>query len=108
MTAFKLKPTGSIGTSGVSVLDGTAGNSTTIIGLTVSNITNGIILVDVYITRAGTDYYLLKGTDLLPGRSVVPSGADQKLVLESGDSLKVKSSVAASVDVLASYMLYPI
>ena len=38
------------------------------------------------------------------GGALVPIGGDQKLVLESGDALKVLSSASSSADVIASVL----
>lgn len=91
-----------LGTSAVVVYSATT--QTTIIGLTLANTTTSVITVDVYVNSASTNYYLVKGATVPAGGALVPVGGDQKLVLESGDSLRAVSSLASSVDVICSVL----
>jgi len=99
---FKNYPSAAVGTSAATIV--TASAATTVIGLTVANITASTINVDVYTTIGGSDYYIVKGAVIPSGGALVPIGGDQKLVLESGDALKVLSSAASSADVIASVL----
>jgi hypothetical protein len=47
---------------------------------------------------------LVKGADVAVGGALVVVGGDQKLVLQTGDVLKAKSSVATSADVILSVL----
>jgi len=91
-----------MGTSAVVIYSATT--QTTVIGLTLANTTTSVLTVDVYITSSATNYYLVKGATIPPGGALVPVGGDQKLVLESGDSLRALSSLASSVDVICSVL----
>jgi hypothetical protein len=102
MATFKNGLSVNIGTSDTSVLTGTA--VTTIIGLTVANITSAMVTVDVMLTSGATTAYIVKGAPVMPGGSLIAVGGDQKVVLEINDILKVKSSAASSVDVICSYL----
>lgn len=94
-----------IGTTAISVYTATSPVLTsTLIGMTVANTTNDQVFVDVYVTRSSTDYYLVKGASVVVGGALVPIGGDQKLVLEQGDSLSVKSNTANSLDVTVSLL----
>jgi hypothetical protein len=74
-----------------------------IIELDVCNVTNGAVTCDVYITKSALDYYIVKGAPVPVGGSLqVISG--QKIVLEAGDTLKLKSSVASSIDAIVSIL----
>jgi hypothetical protein len=82
-----------------------AGSTTaTVIGLSVANTTESSITADIYITRSATDYYLVKGAFINAGSTFIASGGDEKMVLIAGDALKVVSSAATSVDVIASVL----
>jgi len=48
--------------------------------------------------------YIVKGAVVPVGGALVPVGGDQKVVLETGDALKVVSSDATSADVIASVL----
>lgn len=104
---FKRKVQASIGTTLTSVGTYTVPASTqvTIIGLTVANTSVSNITVDVTLYNGVTDYYIVKNCPVPIGSSVVIIGGDQKVVLESGDSVRVKQSdAAASADVIMSIL----
>ena len=92
-----------VGTSATTVVTGTG--QTTVIGMTIANTSSSPISASVYITRSGTDYYIVKNATVPVGGSLVPIGGDQKLVLVSGDVLKVASSAASSADVITSMLV---
>lgn len=99
---FKNYVNQSVGTSPVTVV--TASTATTVIGMTVANTSASPITVDVYVTISATNYYLVKAATVPVGGALVPIGGDQKLVLETGDALKVVSSAATSADVICSVL----
>ena len=94
----------SVGTSAATIYTGPASTQTTVIGCTVANTTSSNINVDVYITSGGVDYYLVKGALVPVGGALVPVGGDQKVVIETGDVLKVQSSASSSADVTMSVL----
>lgn len=104
---FKRKFSRGVGTTLTSVNTYTVAASTqvTVIGLTLSNVANG---VTTYVSATHydgtTDTYLVKDAPVLPGAALVVVGGDQKLVLETGDSVRVKSSVASGIDVVMSIL----
>jgi hypothetical protein len=104
--SFKRKLSRSIGTSLTAVGSYTVGASTevTVIGLVVSNTTASQVLVDATVNDGANDTYLIKQAPVPSGGSIVIIGGDQKVVLETGDSLKVKSDTASSVDVVMSIL----
>jgi hypothetical protein len=93
-----------VGTSASTVVTVGGGTQTTIIGMSAANTTSSPITVDAYITRSGTDYYLIKGATVPVGSSLVIVGGDQKVVLVVSDALKVISSAANSADVVTSVL----
>lgn len=103
---FKRKLSRSIGTSLTSVGSYTVAASTqvTVIGLTVANTTASQILVDATVNDGTNDTYLIKEAPVPSGGSMIIIGGDQKVVLETNDSIKVKSDTASSVDVVMSIL----
>ena len=99
---FKRKLSRNVGTSAVTVGSYTvpANTQVTIIGLTCSNKTASAITVDVALHDGSNDYLMIKGGTVPSGGSLIVVGGDQKVVLETGDSVKVTSSAASSSDVI--------
>lgn len=91
-----------VGTSASTVL--TASTSTTVIGMTVANTSAAAITVDVYITSSTVNYYLVKNAVVPIGGSLVPIGGNQKVVLETGDAIKVLSNTATSADAILAVL----
>ena len=94
----------SVGTSAATVVTIGASTQTTVIGMSCANILTSPVTVDAYFTRSAVDYYLVKGATVPVGGSLVLVGGDQKVVLVTGDVLKVVSSTAASIDVVTSVL----
>lgn len=93
-----------VGTSAATVVTVGASTTTTIIGLSCANTSASPVTADVYITRSGTNYYLIKGATVPVGGTLVVVGGDQKVVLTTSDALKVVSSAAASIDAVTSVL----
>ena len=104
--SFKRKLSRSIGTSLTAVGSYTVGAATevTVIGLAVANTSASQVLVDATLNDGSNDTYLIKDAPVPSGGAIVIVGGDQKVVLEVGDSLKIKSSAASSVDVVMSIL----
>ena len=95
----------SVGTTETTIYTPAAGTTAVIIGMTIANVlTNTQVAVDVRATINGVTVYLVRGAAVAVGGALVPIGGDQKVVLEAGDSIKVTSSNAASIDVLLSVL----
>ncbi|MEL0015739.1 MAG: hypothetical protein VW715_11035 [Rhodospirillales bacterium] len=103
---FKRYASRDVGTSAVTVGSYTVGASTqtTLIGLTVANTTSSAIAVDVQHNDATNDTYIVKGAPVPAGSSIVIVGGDQKVVMETGDSIKVTSDTATSADAYMSLL----
>ena len=80
------------------------GVQATVIGMSVANVTQADVKANVFVTSSGTDYFLVKSALIEPGSALVPIGGDQKLVLESGDLIKVQSDTSSSLDVILSVL----
>lgn len=103
---FKRKTSRAVGTTPTAIDSYTVatGTATTVIGLTLANITSEAITVDVQLNDGTNDTYIVKGATVPSGGSLVTVGGDQKVVLEAGDSVKVTSSTATSCDVIMSIL----
>ena len=117
---FRNKTSKGVGTSYFQVGANSAGASqtgayavpssteTTVIGLSLSNITTSSVDVDVALsaTMANTtnDISMATSVPIPAGSTLVLVGGDQKLVMETGELVKVKSSAAASIDVIMSLL----
>jgi len=103
---FTRKLSRSIGTSLTAVGSYTVGASTevTVIGLTVANRTASQVLVDATLNDGSNDTYIVKDAPVPAGSSLVIVGGDQKVVLTTNDSIKVKSDTASSVDAIMSIL----
>jgi hypothetical protein len=93
-----------VGTSAATVVTVGASTQTTVIGMSCANTITSPVTVDAYVTRSPTDYYLVKSATVPVGGSLVIVGGDQKLVMVTGDVLKVVSSAASSIDVVTSVL----
>lgn len=104
--AFKRKLSRSVGTSLTSVGAYTVPSSTevTCIGLDLANRTSSQILVDATVNDGSNDTYLIYQAPIPAGGSLIVVGGDQKVVLEVGDSIQVKSDTASSLDVVMSIL----
>ena len=80
----------------------------TIIGLTVSNITSGVVAIDVILENSSTRTYIVKAAPIPTGGSLVVVGGDQKVVLwqhgGNGDQIVIRSDTLNSVNIVLSYL----
>ena len=103
---FKNAVGSAVGTAQSSVYTVPSATTSTVIGLTVCNITASVITVDVVVTdtSGSTSVHLVKGATVPVGGALVPVGGDQKVVLEATDIIKVTSSASSSADVFVSIL----
>jgi len=103
---FKRYTEQSVGTTLTSVGSYTVAASTqvTLIGVTVANTTTSSVDVDVTHYDGATDTYIVKNAPVPAGSTLVVVGGEQKVVLETGDSVRVKSTAATSIDVVMSLL----
>ena len=103
---FTRKVSRGVGTALTAVGSYTVGASTqtTVIGLTVANTSASTVNIDVTLNDGVNDTYLVKDAPVPVGGALVPIGGNQKVVLITGDSIKVNSSAASSVDAVLSIL----
>ena len=93
--AFKSYQSTSV-TTETTVLTGPASTETTVIGLSIANTSSSATTASVKLNTA----YIVKDAPVPVGGSLVVIGADQKVVVEATDTLKV--TAADTVDVCVS------
>ena len=89
-----------VGTSGSTLR--TANSDDAIVGITICNVHTAQITVEVFVTNSSTDYHIVKDAPIPVGSTLQVLDGGAKIVLQSGDALKVKSSVNSSADVWVS------
>ncbi len=103
---FTRKLARGIGTSAVTIGSYTVPSSTSVaaVGLTAANMTTGAITVDIMLNDGTNDTYIVKAAPIPAGGTLVAVGGEQKVVMNTGDSIKVVSNTAASCDVILSLL----
>lgn len=96
---FKLKTKASVGLTTVGIYTVPAATTTTVIGITLANISGSSINVGVGISRAVDDDISILKNVPIPQGSSLEFMAGNKLILEATDILTVRSDVASSLDV---------
>ena len=102
---FKNALARNVGTTAVTLYTAPSTKNSICIELDVCNTTASGVTCDVFITKFSDslNYYLIKSTPVPVGGSLqVVSG--QKIVVANLDAIKVVSSAAASIDVVAAIL----
>lgn len=93
-----------VGTSSTSVASTDGVTTLTIMGLSITNITNNILEVSVLLEDENSNLgYYLKNTILAPNVSLRVVNGGERLILANNNDLFVVSNVDNSVDVIVSY-----
>jgi sugar/nucleoside kinase (ribokinase family) len=102
---FKNRTLRAVGTSPVDVGAVVASSTeTTLIGMTLANITSGVISVTATLNDGSNTTHIVKDAPIPTGGSLILLGGDQKVVLMTGDKIIVTSNTASSVDVIMSFL----
>jgi hypothetical protein len=80
----------------------TANSDDAVVGINLANVTTSQILVDVYVTVSSANYYIVKDAPIPTGSSLQVLDGGAKIVLQSGDALKIVSNTASSCDAWVS------
>lgn len=92
-----------IGTERVAVYEVPAATSTTVIGMNIANLTDGIVKTTIEVGDEGSQIgTFVKDMPIPPNSSLKPIGKGEKIVLDGNNVLYVTSSSEASVDVILS------
>ena len=102
---FKNRTLRAVGTSPVDVGAVVAASTqTTLIGMTIANITSGVISVTVTLNDGTNTTNIVKDAPIPTGGSLIPVGGDQKIVMMTGDKIIITSNTASSADVIMSFL----
>ena len=88
------------GTSGATIL--TSNSNDAITSIRLANILSTAITADVYVTVSSANYYLVKTIPMPGGSSIELIDGGSRIVLVSGDALKVDCSDDSALDVWVS------
>lgn len=92
-----------IGTERVAVYTVPPATSTTVIGMNLANLTNGIVKATIEIAdEASSIGVMVKDMPIPPNTSLKPIGKGEKIVLDANNVLYVTTDQTASVDVILS------
>lgn len=97
---FRRYTSNNVGTSAATIF--TANSSDTVIGIYVANISASSVNVQVYINDGTNDIHLIKDAPIPAGSALQVLDSGSKIVVQSGDALKVVSDTASSLDVWVS------
>ena len=100
---FKRQTANGIGTAYTSAYTVPAGKTTVIIGGTVAN-TGALTVNTEIVIFDGSNTINITGTDTPIPAGTALSFIDGKVVMQAGDILKAKGSVAGQLDVMLSFM----
>ena len=85
-----------------------SGSQVTLIGMTIANITSGVIAVSVKLVNGSDETWIVKAAPIATGGSLITCGGDQKICLfhngTNGDQIKVQSNTANSMHIVLSYL----
>lgn len=104
-TIFKNNLEQAVGTTPVKVYETNIGVSTTVIGLSLTNVTAGIITASVYVQDdTSAQSFFLKNVQIAAASSLRAITNGEKLIIPAEYALFVESNTAASLDVVMSYV----
>ena len=103
---FTRKLSRSVGLTPTRVGSYTVGSSTatTVIGLSIANVTGSTISANVYHSDGTNNTFIVYNAPVPAGGTLVAVGGDQKIVLTTGDGIFVQSSAATSIDAIMSVL----
>lgn len=106
-TFFRNKLEAEIGTSEVLILSTNSGTRATIIGLSLTNLTSGIVLASIRledVSASPATAYYVKEVIVPPNQSLRVVNGGEKLIIGPEMEVYVQSNSAASLDLVMSYV----
>ena len=102
-TNFKNVVAKEIGTQRVAVYTTPAATSTTIIGMNIANLTDGMVNCSIEIgDEASNIGFLVKDMAIAPNTAMKPIGKGEKIVLDATNVLYITADQTASLDAILS------
>jgi len=103
-TYFRTKVEAGIGTNEVSLLATTPTNIYTVIGLSLANVIDEDVIVNIYITdNTSTKGYYIRELIISPYTSAKLVQNGEKIVLGNNCTLSLISDTASSIDAIVSF-----
>ena len=105
-TVFKNQLTASLGTVETSVFTSSVGVKTTVVGISLTNLTDSIVLASIRINdnvNSKSAYYS-KNTIIPPNQSLRVVNGGERLILGDDTDIMVQANTAASLDCVLSYV----
>jgi len=105
-TVFKNKLAAGLGATPTTVLATSVSATTTVIGLSLTNVTGSIVLVSIQIqdTVASTIAYFVQNVIVPPNTSVRLINGGERLVLGASTNMIISGNTATSLDMVLSYV----
>jgi len=104
-TVFKNKVVKNVGTVPVDIFETNSSTRVTIIGLSLTNLTDSFVYVDVLVhDDTSVSGYYLRQTLLPANTSLRAVATGEKLIVAPDNKIQVAASIDDSVDVIASYV----
>ena len=101
---FKNATANAVGTAGAEVYTVPAAKKSIMIGCSVSNVTGGTLPAEVQLIKADNSVIHLSTSTRITGGTTLDLFQGKKLVLDSGEKIKVLSKVNSSLDVVVSVL----
>jgi hypothetical protein len=101
---FKSYVAANVLTGGTVIYTVPSSTTGTVIGLSLSNKGTATVTANVFLTRSSVDYSIISNVPITSGSTLVPVGAEQKLVMQDADELKITVSANSVVDCIASLL----
>jgi len=105
-TFFKNKLESEIGTSEVEIISTLVNARVTVIGLSLTNLTNDVVQATIRLENLAdnTSAFYIKDVLVPPNQSLRVINGGEKLVLAGNMTVYVKSNVVDSLDLVASFV----
>lgn len=104
-TNFKNKIIASVGTTPETIVNIGPAARATVIGLSLTNLTEGVVIASVTITdESNVTGYYIKNVPVLPNQSLRVVNVGEKLILAASNSIAVVADQEDALDVILSYV----
>lgn len=104
-TNFKNKVGANIGTTPVTLITAGESSKITIIGFTLTNLTEGIVVASVTVTDdTATTGHFIKNVPIPPNQSLRIVNGGEKLIIAPSNSVAVVANQSSALDVIVSYV----
>lgn len=105
-TVFKNKLQSGLSTTEVTVLTTEPNAKTTVVGLSLTNMTESVVLASIRIVDpgAGTSAYYIRDVIVPPNQSLRVVNGGERLVLGLSTQVKIQANVPDSLDLVLSYV----